>query len=740
MPLATNSPFVYTDMFAGISDIGEIAYALDEVTFLHDAPSDVCTLVTIVSDLGNNGLPLQFLGSPPNGVELPFLGFDVNVLDISVGDPLEVDVSFQPGSLLVNEGGAATATLVISPAQHPAFDVRFSTTELVGEATGGADYAEVTAQTITIPENATSVDLVTTGTVDDIVANEGNEAFEFVLTTPTDPPPGPFVRPFGWVVNAAQPIKKVVIVDNDGGGGDPSVSVDDVSLAEGNAGTSTMTFTLLLDAPAAGGETVDVDTADGTATVASNDYEAVASTVTFGPGDTTATVQVTINGDTAVELNETFTVNLTNPLGLTVGDTQGVGTITNDDIAPGQSVVSIADGSVTEGANASTTISMTNPAGRTCSVSVTSADGTAVAPGDYDDVQGGTFNLVNVASDVLSLSAVDDDLVEGPEAYTLTIALLPASDPACVLGDAIATVTITSDDVASVVSIADGSVTEGANASTTISMTNPAGRTCSVSVTSADGTAVAPGDYDDVQGGTFNLVNVASDVLGLSANDDVDVEGLETYTLTIALLPASDGQCALGDSTATVFIVDEDSPVDVTPPSVTIEQAGGQADPTSSAPIAFTVTFSEPVVGFVPTDVTVGGTAGANAVGIVGAGPVYTVTVDGMTQGGTVIVTIAAGAVTDAAGNPNAGSTSVDNVVSYAPRRMAAEPRPAGHGHPQQRPGAGRRDRHLPGGHGVRWRAAGGGRVHARLGHVLRPRQHDGHLRRDRRRERAEPG
>ena len=131
---------------------------------------------------------------------------DVNVLDIAVGDPLEVDVSFQPGSLLVNEGGSATATLVISPAEHPAFDVRFSTTELVGEATGGADYAEVNAQTITIPENATSVDLVTTGTVDDVVANEGNEAFEFVLTTPTDPPPGPFVRPFGWVVNAAQPI------------------------------------------------------------------------------------------------------------------------------------------------------------------------------------------------------------------------------------------------------------------------------------------------------------------------------------------------------------------------------------------------------------------------------------------------------------------------------------------------------------------------------------------------------
>ena len=192
---------------------------------------------------------------------------------------------------------------------------------------------------------------------------------------------------------------------------------------------------------------------------------------------------------------------------------QGVGTITNDDAAPVQSVVSIADGSVTEGASASTTISMTNPAGRTCSVSVSSADGTAVAPGDYNDFQGGTFNLVNVASDVLSLSAVDDDLVEGPETYTLTIALLPASDPACVLGDAIATVTITSDDVASVVSIADGSVTEGASASTTISMTNPAGRTCSVSVTSADGTAVAPGDYDEFQGGTFNLVNVASDVL-----------------------------------------------------------------------------------------------------------------------------------------------------------------------------------------------------------------------------------
>lgn len=104
---------------------------------------------------------------------------------------------------------------------------------------------------------------------------------------------------------------------------------------------------------------------------------------------------------------------------------------------------------------------------------------------------------------------------------------------------------------------------------------------------------------------------------------------------------------------------------DVTAPTVTIDQAGDQPDPARSSPINFTVVFSEPVTGFTDTGVTLDGTAGATTATVSGSGANYTVAVSGMIQSGTVIATIAAGACTDVAGNPNEASTSTDNSVAF---------------------------------------------------------------------------
>src|SRR5262249_14452300 len=71
-------------------------------------------------------------------------------------------------------------------------------------------------------------------------------------------------------------------------------------------------------------------TADNTAT-AGSDYVATSGTLTFNPGDTSKTIAVVVNGDTVVERNETFFVNLTNAVNATIADAQGVGTILNDD-------------------------------------------------------------------------------------------------------------------------------------------------------------------------------------------------------------------------------------------------------------------------------------------------------------------------------------------------------------------------------------------------------------------------
>ncbi|HEX2835481.1 MAG TPA: IPTL-CTERM sorting domain-containing protein [Thermoanaerobaculia bacterium] len=114
----------------------------------------------------------------------------------------------------------------------------------------------------------------------------------------------------------------------------PTLNVNDVTLAEGDAGTTTFTFTVSLTAPAGpGGVTFDIATADGTATTADSDYVAQSLTgQTIPAGSSTYAFNVQVNGDTTTESNQTFFVNVTSITGANSGDVQGLGTINNDDV------------------------------------------------------------------------------------------------------------------------------------------------------------------------------------------------------------------------------------------------------------------------------------------------------------------------------------------------------------------------------------------------------------------------
>src|SRR5205809_353966 len=117
-------------------------------------------------------------------------------------------------------------------------------------------------------------------------------------------------------------------------------------------------------------------------------------------------------------------------------------------------------------------------------------------------------------------------------------------------------------------------------------------------------------------------------------------------------------------STSTDNTVTFDPP----PPTVTINQAAGQADPTSTAPITFTAVFSEPVSGFTGSDVVIGGTAGGTkTVDVTGEIGRASCRERCMTTGGTVIATIPAGGATDAAVNGNTGSASADDAIRDVP-------------------------------------------------------------------------
>jgi hypothetical protein len=113
----------------------------------------------------------------------------------------------------------------------------------------------------------------------------------------------------------------------------PSVSIADASVAEGNAGTTTLGFPVTLSSAYPAPVSVAYAAADGTATAAS-DYSAASGRLTFAPGETAKTIPVTVVGDTAVEQDETISLNLTDPVNATIADGTATGTITNDDVAP----------------------------------------------------------------------------------------------------------------------------------------------------------------------------------------------------------------------------------------------------------------------------------------------------------------------------------------------------------------------------------------------------------------------
>ena len=110
----------------------------------------------------------------------------------------------------------------------------------------------------------------------------------------------------------------------------PTMSINDVSNAEGKFGTRAFTFTVSLSAPTTVEVSVNFATANGSA-IAGEDYNAVSGTLVFNAGETTRTIVVGVIGDRKREPDESFSVNLSGASGATILDASGAGSIRNDD-------------------------------------------------------------------------------------------------------------------------------------------------------------------------------------------------------------------------------------------------------------------------------------------------------------------------------------------------------------------------------------------------------------------------
>ncbi|RRJ39734.1 autotransporter domain-containing protein [Xanthomonas vasicola pv. musacearum] len=335
----------------------------------------------------------------PNSATGTILNDDLPVLSIN-------DVS-------VNEGDAGTtnATFSVSlSAPADAGGVSFDIATADGTATAGADYvaSSLTGQTIPAGSSSATFTVLVNG---DTLA-EPNETFFVNVSNVT-----------GATVSDGQGLGTIVNDD-----AQPALSIDDVSVNEGNSGTTTATFTVSLSAASGQTVTVNYGTADGTAT-AGSDYVARSGTLSFAPGVTTQNVAITVNGDTAVEPNETFSVGLSGVSNATIARATGTGTILNDD-----AVVTISPASLPAAT-----------AGSAYSQTLTASGGT---PGYTFVVSAGALpaGLTLNASGVLSgtptasgsfnftVTATDNGApTSGSRAYTLTVAGANVTLPATTL-------------------------------------------------------------------------------------------------------------------------------------------------------------------------------------------------------------------------------------------------------------------------------------------------------------------
>ena len=231
-----------------------------------------------------------------------------------------------------------------------------------------------------------------------------------------------------------------------------SLSINDVTVTEGNSGTTNATFTVSLSSAASTVVSVDYATANGTAT-AGTDYIALPTTpLTFNPGETSKTITVPVNGDNQVELNETFFVNLsnlqTNGSNVSLADNQGQGTINNDDSA----TISINDVTVIEGnsgtTNAVFTVTLSNAVDTAVTVNYATADGTATTT-DNDYTAIATTPLIFNAgetSKTITVAVNGDNQVESNETFFVNLSNLNANGRNVTIADNQGQGTITNDD------------------------------------------------------------------------------------------------------------------------------------------------------------------------------------------------------------------------------------------------------------------------------------------------------
>lgn len=469
--------------------------------------------------------------------------------------------TFSINDKTVNEdAGTATITVTLNQALTSAVTVDYATAD--DSSSSGSDYQSKTGTLTFNPGDTTQTIQIS------IIDSDITESDETFLINLTNPQSGAF-QP-----TLADSQAVVTIQDNDPG----LLSINDITVDE-DAGTALLTVSL--DHAASRAISVDYATADDSASSGS-DYQSKSGTLTFNPGDTTQTIEITLVDSDLIEADETFLVNLSNlqtaGLDVSLPDTQGVVTIQDDD----QASLSIQDLTVDEDAGTVLlTVSLDQPLLTSIMVDFETLDGTALVDSDYTTTSGTLTFAAGETTQTITLTILDDALQESAESFFIKLSSLQQNGSPVDLANDQSEITIRDNDQAKL-TISDIEVNEDiGTASLTVSLDKALTTAFTVDYQTGDDTAVVDSDYLLSSGTlTFDPGEVTK-TIQVSIVDSDNVELTETLQVQLTNLQAADHLVSLSDSIGEISILDDDQAT-LSIDDITVNEDDGTAQLTVS--------------------------------------------------------------------------------------------------------------------------------------------------------------
>ena len=580
-------------------------YVAISPTPLTFAPGQTQQTITVTVDpepVGGFSRTFSVNLSSPNGATI---GTGQGIGTIILASPLPTVSIDNPEAVVTAEpDGTTEATFYVSLSESSSQPVTVVYATADGTAQAPGDYVAISATSLTIAPGQT--DQTITVTVNAEPAGAAVKTFTLSLSDPT-----------GATISGGQSTATILNIASP-----PAVTIRSTRVIAFSSTTTTASFFVTLSSPPQQPVTVDYATADGTA-IAGQDYVGIPLTpLTFAPGEALQIITVTIDAAPEFDVSKTFTVNFSNPMGLTIVGGQATGTILNISPKPG---VSIADTTVLASPSGPTTATVTatlsEPSVLPVNVNIATSDVTAKAGVDYVAVP--LTTLIFAPGQTEQTVAVTIN-AEPSNASGKTFFIVLSNAANATIETALASITISpqvvftdifSEDSSRVfqttphIAIASETTTASPNGATVtvpnITVSAPTGQTVTVSYATADGTAVAGSDYVAIPATTLAFTpGQTQQPVAVTVNAVPQYEPPRTFNVN--LLPPTNAIILSAQATITI-----DSPDP--PPTVSIAGMSVTANPDGPTEVTFLISLSAPIN--VPATVTYSTTDGTATAG-----------------------------------------------------------------------------------------------------------------------------